>query len=136
MRGLTTFFVGIAAVVGLGANGLHALEGQLHKLIPGISVPNLPVKVPPMARTQAAPVVAPVAKESGKGKAKTIAGGATKAIPFVAGAAAGSELADHFGEQMPGNTGMISQTPGDCYTETNGGYQHVPCSDAKQKNAK
>ena len=126
MKGLTTFVASVAAVIGLGSSGLHAIEAQLGKLVPGISMPRLPSTVPSFKRapTQApvaAPVPAPATEAGEASKAKALVDSPLGKATAVGAGIAVSELV------VP----LQMNKSGECYTETIDGIQHVPCDQAK-----
>src|SRR4051794_3840635 len=124
MKGLTTFVASVAAVVGLGSSGLHAIEAQLGKLLPGISMPRLPSTVPTSSlrrpATQvpvAAPVPAPATAAGETSKAKALVSSSLGKATAVGAGIAVSELV------VP----LQMNKSGKCYTETIDGIKHVPC---------
>lgn len=120
MKSATSFVTSIVAVVGLGFGGLHAVEAQLARLVPNLHMPSLPAGVPGLK-----PGVAT------KTKTATGLGVVAKSTAVGLGLYAGNEVANKVGDSLPGSTGIIRQTPGDCYVETPEGNVHMSCDAAK-----
>jgi hypothetical protein len=109
------------------AGGL--VTNLLKAYIPNIDIPSL--KVPKLGTPTSVPTSNAGPAVGKEGGLKNFVGGVGRVIPAVGGLWAGNEIANEYGDDLGGN--IISQKPGDCYTESTTSSEkiHVPCSELK-----